>query len=335
MKIASVIGATGYVGSAIVKCLLSKGYQVRCTSRVPSASEWLKELSDDGSVELFPLELSSGDDSLIPNQETIHQIKEICRGSTSMYFCAGFEKQEQATINFMVSNALATIEAARSESVPVVVLTSSGGSTNPIGLTDETPKSETLHWSNPEAQLEAKKFSPAAKTLMEINSLKAVGRNQQNEIIDESLSSQSPRLVIMNPNLILGPQLQPGVPKGNSLPWVKRILTKEAMSEKIPNDSMSIIDVRDLAELHVAAAEHVNASGRYFGVNQSYKWEEILNTFSTVYKSYTPPPRFEGDAKIPTQFDHSRKNSLGVTLRPLEETLRDLITFMKERNVIE
>ena len=167
MKIASVIGATGYVGSAIVKSLLTKGYLVRATSRVPSASEWLKEIgvSGSGSVELFPLELVSGDDSLTSNRETIDQIKEICQGSSAVYFCAGFEKQEQATINFMVSNAIATIEAARSENVPVVVLTSSGGSTNPAGLTNETPKNEILHWSDPEAQLKASKFSPAAKTL--------------------------------------------------------------------------------------------------------------------------------------------------------------------------
>ena len=182
MKIASVIGATGYVGSAIVKSLLTKGYLVRCTSRVPSASEWLKDLSmSSGSIELFPLELISGDDSLKPNEDTICQIKQLCRGSSAVYFCAGFEKQEQATINFMVSNAVATIEAARSENVPVVVLTSSGGSTNPVGLTNETPKSEVLHWSDPETQIKASKFSPAAKTLMEINALKAVGRNQMPE----------------------------------------------------------------------------------------------------------------------------------------------------------
>ena len=121
----------------------------------------------------------------------------------------------------------------------------------------------------------------------------------------------------------------------NPLMFYPGSTVQQNFGEAYEGHGYGIIDVRDLAELHVAAAENVNASGRYFGVNQSYKWEEILNTFSTVYKSYTPPPRFEGDAKIPTQFDHSRKNSLGVTLRPLEETLRDLITFMKERNVIE
>lgn len=95
----------------------------------------------------------------------------------------------------MVNNALATIEACKSEKVPVVVLTSSGGSTNPPGITNETPKNEIIHWSDPEAQLAANKFSPAAKTLMEINALKAVGRNQQNEIVDNSVASISPRLV--------------------------------------------------------------------------------------------------------------------------------------------
>lgn len=89
----------------------------------------------------------------------------------------------------------------------------------------------------------------------------------------------------MNPNLILGPQLQSGSVKGNSLPWIKKILTKETMAEMIPNDSMSIIDVRDLAALHVAAAENTEASGRYFGVNKSFEWREILSTFQVIFLS--------------------------------------------------
>jgi len=205
---------------------------------------------------------------------------------------------------------------------------------NPPGLDPATPKNEVIHWSDPEAQQNAGKFSPAAKTLMETKALAAVGRDQSNIVVDEEKAKGAPRLVILNPNLILGPQLQPGPICGNSLPWVCRILKGESMNEMIPNDSMSIIDVRDLASLHVAAAEDPHASGRYWGVNRSWPWEEILGAFEEVAAPYKAPPRFEGESKLPTQFDHTRKNSLGVELRSLKETLRDLVAFLREREAI-
>ena len=227
---------------------------------------------------------------------------------------------------------------------------------NPPGLDPAIAKNEVIHWSDAEVQKAAGKFSPAAKTMMETAALAEVGRDQSNVVVNEAKAEGAPRLVIMNPNLILGPQLQPGPISGNSLvtpptipknrwghtvdhtpawqPWVCKILKGERMNEKIPNDSMSIIDVRDLANLHVAAAEKPDASGRYWGVNRSWPWEDILGAFEEVAAPYKAPPRFEGEAALPTQFDHTRKNSLGVELRSLKETLQDLVTFLRERGAI-
>jgi len=192
-------------------------------------------------------------------------------------------------------------------------------------------KKAALHWSDPEFQKANGRFSPAAKTLMEINALKEVGRNQQNEVVDAAAAEGAPRLCIMNPNLIMGPQLQPGPISGNSLPGCLAMLKGEQKMSRMPNDSMSIIDVRDLAALHVACAENTDASGKYFGINRSFPYEEIFAAYKAAYPSFYVPPRFEGEANTPTQFDHSRKESLGVPLRSLEETLQDLVAFFRSR----
>ena len=49
-----------------------------------------------------------------------------------------------------------------------------------------------------------------------------------------------------------------------------------------------------------------------------------------------PPPRKEGENydKIATQFDHTRKEGLGVSLRPLKETLSDLVAFLQQRGEV-
>jgi nucleoside-diphosphate-sugar epimerase len=358
-KNAVVIGATGYVGSAIVKGLIEHDgiASIKCTSRDVQMAQWLKDLGTTSTttststvVEVVPLQLS---DSNSDNEETIKELKEIMIGTDMVFFCAGYEEQSQSTIDFMVSNALAVIEAAKAiDSVNVVVLTSSGGSTNPLDLNDSTPKSELLHFSNPNEQINRGRYSPAAKTLMEIKSFEAIGRNHKNEIINNeiALNKSTPRLIIINPNLILGPQLDPSIKIiGNSLPWMIQILKKETMSTYIPNDSMSIIDIRDLAKLHIAAAFNDDASGRYFGVQKSYTWKEILTEFQTILSSsseeedeydgfeYILPllkPNEDYDNKIPTQFDHTRKDSLGVTLRPLHDTLKDLIDFFISKGAL-
>ncbi|VEU39628.1 unnamed protein product [Pseudo-nitzschia multistriata] len=338
-KTAVVIGATGYIGSAVTMALGDHGMSVRCTSRDASGARWLKDLASDVSVVELALSDTAGED-------TAKSLRSLLRGADMAFFCAGFEEQSPSTIDFMVSNALALVDASRAEGVPVVVLTSSGGSTNPPGgLPSSVPKSEVLHFSDPEEQVLRGRYSPAAKTRMEARAFAAVGRNHANEVVDPVLAGDpaTPRLVVINPNLVLGPQLDPSpTVKGNSLPWMARILRKEAMADAVPNDSMSIIDVRDLAELHVAAALDEAASGRYFGVNRSYAWREILGAFQRVLaerggRGYSPPPLKEGedyDSAIPTQFDHTRKNSLGVTLRPLEETLGDLVDFLRAKGAI-
>jgi len=368
-KTAVVIGATGYVGSAVTKALGEHGVAITCTSRDVDKALWLKGLTsgkdqDDrdhqDNVAVVSLRLSNN-----AGEETTTRLRTILRGSDMAFLCAGFEEQSPSTIDFMVSNAVALIEAAKAERVPVVVLTSSGGSTNPplsgttpAAGTIATPKSEVLHFSDPDEQIGRGRYSPAAKTLMELKAFEAVGRNHKNEIVDRQLAEDpsTPRLVIVNPNLILGPQLDPcPTIKGNSLPWMLRILKKETMADFVPNDSMSIIDIQDLAELHVAAALDPKASGRYFGVNRSYAWKEILGAFASVLQekkeraseedvessragfSYVPPPLRPGedyDSNIPTQFDHARKNSLGVTLRPLRDTLRDLVDFFQTKGAI-
>eukprot|EP00948_MAST-09A_sp_MAST-9A-sp1_P003883 g3883.t1 len=329
-KLAAVVGATGFVGSHIVRNLLQKGYTVNCATRNVNGASWLKSLAkEDSKVNLFKLNLTT------EGPENVDEMLALTKDCSSLFFAAGFETQEPATIDFMVNNALSCIKTARENKVGVVVLTSSGSSTNPKGHKNETPKQEHVHWSDPAEQIGRKRFSPAAKTTMELKALEEVGRDKANKIANKEVAENSPRLVILNPNLILGPQLQPGSVKGNSLPWMKRIILGETMNETIPNDSMSIIDVRDLAALHVAASEKTDAHGKYFGVDQSYPWKNILAAIQKAYPAYKMPAMFEGDSNTPTQFDHTRKKSLGVPIRSLQETINGLLEFMIERGVLK
>eukprot|EP00929_Paragymnodinium_shiwhaense_P080811 TRINITY_DN4216_c0_g1_i1.p1 TRINITY_DN4216_c0_g1~~TRINITY_DN4216_c0_g1_i1.p1 ORF type:complete len:343 (-),score=74.03 TRINITY_DN4216_c0_g1_i1:151-1179(-) len=331
-----VIGATGFVGSYITRNLLQKGYLVRGTCRDPEAGKWLYGLDSKAAdnLKLFPMSLQA--DKQI-DAGIIDPLMKDCVGA---FMCSGYEVQDPTTIDFMVNAGLSVLNSAKRVmaekpgSAPIaVVLTSSTGSTNPPGAPSDLVKSELTSWSDPEFQKANKRFSPAAKTLMEIEALKFVGRNQQNEVVDAAAAEGAPRLCILNPSLILSPQLKPGNEvTGNGLPWFAKIAKGEAMNEKIPDDSMSMIHTDDLAKLHVACMENPDASGRYFGVNQSWCWEDILLAVKARMPegSYTLPPKdFEGKGKPVTKFDNTRRDTLGVTLRDIDFIVGDTLDYLK------
>ena len=97
---------------------------------------------------------------------------------------------------------------------------------------------------------------------------------------------------------------------------------------------MSIIHVEDLALLHIACMERDSASGRYFGVNRSWPWEEILGALRSLYPAYKMPPKKFQEPSPVTQFDTARRDTLGVKLRGLEEIIADTLGFLKNKGAL-
>jgi len=331
-----VVGCTGFVGSHVVKALLQGGYSVRGATRNPGKAKktfvdsWI--CRTDQSLELA--ELSLPVDGTPVADEILDKLVEDVVG---VFMCAGHEKQKPETIDFMVNAASSILKAAKKcKNNITVVLTSSTGSTNPLGADPGALKNEIDFWSDPDVQKSAGKYSPAAKTLMEIKALEFVGRDKHNQIVDQSIASSAPRLAIINPSLILGERLQPGELAGNGLPWFARILKGEAMNKEIPNDSMSIISVSDLAKLHVACLEDPTASGRYFGVVQSWCWEDILSAIKKQIPEYKIPPKNFSESKPVTKFNNSRRDALlkaaygdEFSLKNLDEILKETLEYLK------
>lgn len=147
--------------------------------------------------------------------DTLEALFPLLANTSGAVFCIGFEHQTVATINFMVGSALTLlagvarvvaagppVDRTRTSRYPVV-LTSSTGSTNKPGADATVPKSELTAWSDPDTQLKNKRFSPCAKTLMEIEALRFCGRDQQNQLVRRGGGGCAPgegiRLSIINP----------------------------------------------------------------------------------------------------------------------------------------
>ncbi len=309
-----VIGVSGFIGSNVAAELLRQGYSVRGTLRNPDAkSDWLNSTlaplaNAERSFELVAAELR--DEA---------SLERATRGCSGIVMSAGVEHQEPETVGLMLAAARNTLKAANANDIQRVVFTSSTGSCNPPG-DEPAVKTELEHWSDPAQQISVEKFSPAAKTLME---RLALGMGERLGI----------RVSILNPSLILGPARQPETP--SSLAFLAKILRGERMSDRAPNGSMSIIDVRDLAALHVAALKSSDASGRYFGVKNSWHWQDILDALERAVETYDAPVWPESEQRNePTGYDLSRQSTLGVEPRGLDDILEGAVSELERRGEI-
>ncbi len=312
-----VVGCGGFVGSHVTAELLSRGYNVHGTLR-DSESDKARLLASDlaskasGSNELNLFSADVFDKA---------SLKPAMAGCSGVVVCAGSPVIEPETIELMAAVAENVSDAAIEMGVRRAVFTSSTGSTNPPEGEPDI-KNEVDHWSDPDLQLKAGKFAAVGKT-----------RLDRTVLAKMAASDGAFRVCIINPSMIVGPayQREPVV----SLVRFAAIINGERFADKIPNSSMSMVDVRDLAALHVNALENEQASGRYFGVKQSWHWRDILKALERACPGYVMPAPDPNEVPVrATQFDLTRQNSLGVKLRGLDEMLAGLVEELRRREMI-
>lgn len=312
-----VVGCSGFVGSHVTAELLSRGYNVNGTLRDANGdnAQWLMAKVAPKASGANRLKLFSADvfdkASLLP----------AMAGCSGVIVCAGSPVIEPQTIDLMVAVAENVSDAAIEAGIGRAVFTSSTGSTNPPEGEPDL-KNEIEHWSDPDFQLKAGKFA-------------AVGKTRLDRIVLEKMASSGGafRVCVINPSMIVGPAFQ-NEPV-TSLRRFADIIQGERLADKIPNNSMSMVDVRDLAALHVNALEKSEASGRYFGVKASWHWRDILAALARACPAYQMPQTDPDETPVrATQFDLTRQATLGVELRGLEEMLDGLVKELTRRKMI-
>ncbi|NKB50489.1 MAG: NAD-dependent epimerase/dehydratase family protein [Alphaproteobacteria bacterium] len=312
-----VVGCSGFVGSHVAAELLSRGYNVHGTLRNARGdnARWL--MSDVASAAGGGNKLSLYGADVFDKPS----LAPALAGCGGVIVCAGSPVIAPETIDLMLAVAENVSDAAIEAGIGRAVFTSSTGSTNPPEG-EPALKNEDLHWSDPDFQFETGKFAAVGKT-----------RLDQIVLARMAASDGAFRVSTINPSMIVGPAFQPE--PVTSLQRFAAIINGERFADKYPNSSMSMIDARDLAALHVSAMERETASGRYFGVKQSWLWRDILQALERAYPGYAMPAA-DPDA-VPvraTQFDLTRQNSLGVNVRGLDEMLAGVIAELQRRRMI-
>ena len=226
-----------------------------------------------------------------------------------------YEQGYEEIIRPTVDGCVGILKSAHKQGVRQAVICSSTSSTNPVPAV--TIKNEIDHWSDDQEQCRSKKFTSAAKTVME----KAAMHFAKEHNI---------RLSIILPTGLYGQAILPEHMHHNPFAWLQRVIDGgQPRHETTPNDSASMIHLEDLAKLFLAAYENSDASGRYFGVFDSLHWQDIYAECQKILPNMRMPNPLTERAAAPTGFDFTRRNSLGVTVRDFPTLLRQTIQLLQ------
>ena len=240
-----VTGGSGFIGSHAIVQLLAAGHRVRATvrnlAREGEVRALLREAGADAGERLSFVAADLERDEGWP--EAVAGCGYVLHVASP--FPAGVPKSEDELIVPARDGALRVLRAARDAGVKRVVLTSSFAA---IGYSDPTrsaPFDETV-WTDPNGDVSAYVKS---KTIAERAAWAFVTRE-----------GGALELSVVNPVLVLGPVL--GNDYSTSILAIKRML--DGTLAGCPRLCFGLVDVRDVADLHIRAMTDPAAKGERF-----------------------------------------------------------------------
>jgi len=240
-----VTGGSGFIGSHTILQLLSQGHQVRTTVRDLKRAGDVRAMLQEGGVE--PGERLSFIAADLRRDSGWAEAATGCDYVLHMAspFPADVPSHEDELIVPAREGTLRVLRAAREAGAKRVVLTSSFAAIGYGQPPQQAPFDET-HWTNPTAEVAAYAKS---KTLAERAAWDFIARE-----------GGRLELSVVNPVGVLGPVLGPDF--SSSILLVKRMM--DGGLPGLPRLYFGLVDVRDVADLHIRAMTLTAAKGERF-----------------------------------------------------------------------
>jgi nucleoside-diphosphate-sugar epimerase len=248
-----VTGGSGYIGGWCVASLLQRGYVVRTTvrdlSKEAAVRTSLGKVTDPGARLSFyaaNLTADAGWDEAVSGCDYVLHVASPLGVSEP--------KDPNELIVPAREGARRAVAAAIKAGVKRVVLTSSVAATSKGAPGADWTGDET-DWTDPAAP----KVGAYAQS-------KTLAERAAWDLIHSSASETT--LATVNPALVLGP-----VTSGDfseSVQVIERLLSGRVPG--IPRLGFNVVDVRDVADLHIRAMTHPHAAGERFIAAGSYAW---------------------------------------------------------------
>jgi dihydroflavonol-4-reductase len=315
-----VTGATGFIGSHVVRALAKRGDDLRLLTRRKSQLDLLSDLEFERAI---------GD---VTDRRAVRRaMADVDRvfhvaGRTSLR-----AQDREAVWNTNVRGTRIVLESALEAEVQRVVFTSSVAA---VGV--------------------GKKPKPVDETAtFDIGHLGITYANSKHEAEVEALrlAAQGLPVTIVNPSFVLGPDAT----RGSSMELVRRFIQK-----RIPayvDGGLNIVDVRDVAKAHLLAEKKGEVGRRYILSGRNFTLDRLFADLARISGIDSPRVKLPGPVlhralalgerlplpvAMPTSPDEAlsaslwwcyrntrAKSELGFKPRPHEETLQDAVNWQR------
>ena len=271
MKKVLLTGASGYIGKHIALQLLNQGYEVRASVRNLSKSSEVIDavtphLLDKSNLDArltfveLDLEKDSGWDAALQGIDVLMH--------TASPFPIASPKDENDLIRPAVDGTLRAMKAAKAAGVKRVILTSSVAAVYGCELPAGKNEFDENIWTDVNHPIGRGAYTKS-KTMAE-------------RAAWDFIEKQAPEIALttINPVLVLGAPLDKNF--GSSISIVERIL--KGKDPMLPDLLFSIVDVRDVAQMHVDAINNNATRGeRLIAASETYSFVGIAKYLKSVY----------------------------------------------------
>jgi dihydroflavonol-4-reductase len=263
---ALVTGATGFVGSAVVRRLLREGHHVRA---------WVRATSDRRNLQDIDVEVIEGD---LTDAESLLQ---ACDGCDALFHVAAdyrlWAPAPEELYRTNVDGTRAILEAAKRVGIPRVVYTSSVAT---LGIPkDGTPGNEN--------------------TAVALGDM--IGHYKRSKFLAEEVARtfavEGLPVVIVNPSTPLGPRDIKPTPTGR--------IVRDAVAGRLPayvDTGLNIVHVDDVAEGHWLAFLRGVVGERYILGGFDLSLHEVLLQIADISGSSPPKWRLPHAAVMPVAY---------------------------------
>lgn len=253
-----VTGSSGFIAKHVVRELLERGYAVKAGVRSERGRQQVADLFTD-AIEFATLDLLTDDgwDEAMSGVDVLMH--------TASPFPTADPKDPEELIRPAVDGTLRALRAAQRAGVTRVVLTSSCAAIYKDSAKPPMAPSTRDNWTDPNGR--STTAYEASKTLAEKAAWDFVAEHPEME------------LTTINPGVVLGTPMDEHY--GTSLSYAERILNGD--DPAYPRMSIPIVDVRDVARMHVDALDHDTAGQRFPANAGTLSMQDMARTLKQAY----------------------------------------------------
>ncbi len=238
-----VTGASGFIAKHIVRELLEQGFSVRASVRSDASRAQVRALFPDADLEFTSLDLRSDagwDTAMEGMSALIH---------TASPFPAAMPRDRDDLIGPAVDGTRRALTGVARTGVPRVVVTSSVAAIYKDAAKPRSQRATRDQWTDPDGP-DTNAYE-ASKTLAERAAWE--------------VAAEHPALALtaVNPGAVFGPPMDSH--HGTSLGWVERYASGRDPLQ--PKSDIGIVDVRDVARIHVRALSTPATVGKRYPAN--------------------------------------------------------------------